>query len=1255
METTLTGTPRISIRGNWDIAVIETHIKDYLCHCEMWGDLNISLEEYDCIKEKIAGALGSNPSAKEVKAIFRKYPIVMVTDIISFVLFDYDNNEFWSGWASRFNIDTAINNQTEIGRMVREIFEKFEFKVIEDGGYVYVTPILCQAGIPSSCFDKLFDILDSTLNSSYFMAREIVSELMSYRSYLIDAPVERYFRLHTERAIELIVQLRQMMHAVGDLSVSRELTELPEVHSVEQRIVKRYAQWSAEIKKMGKKSRKNTQYYFSPKLIYDATKGICLFIPEQTLRQDSIYKLRWTIIGDGVVEDAKIVYSQVYADQNRNYTREANVPVEIANTYTIQLRDNDNDSVLLTNSWVVNGLGNSFDILTFNESGSLLPPTQRYIARKGTIVVFDGRRASITEINSINKVDVNLPYSWADLQAFCAYPTDKDARLTIQTLSEVICIESKKSFDIDLVQVGTLFDEKYKGNETPVYTRFPTVELNGNIGNYNPALLSYWSVVIIHRLSNTKHTAMLSELGFKVYGDCVRFSLGDYAQEYFEGMYGAYDLRIYDGKTRKYFVFYLSPKIDYVANVEDIKSDRSFGHRRAVFYLQKNDAVALEFENESGINSLPAPNMGVDWVEISTTNKRAYINGNLILKSSNSILKIPFKKTLRKLEWNFWDEHENDIEEVGKAKQFYLEDFKETTWRLALHFTNAADRYDVVKLVLEAANSDQLQSKEVMPDGFGNVSVILNLFQDTMAGNLLPQRLMLHISKGFEDYLPICIAVVKSYVQLKNPKYSLTNDRPTVYWDPCCENELLNKSLELISLNDLEMEPLKYPLTDSIRRFKGKGDKAFEGILLDKPLNDGIYYIEAREDLNFSFFDDEEQTAPVFNSDHILCVNGKQVLEKLFFSQSNLVVDWLSATTIALNKLDWIIALERRLRIQIEHGEMLFYSKACAFLLFSLIINSGVKSNLESEIKIKVKEVCANINYFLISNTHRLEILKLLLESSISDNDCKTMINELQLYLFCPNDSVIFDKLSVRRMWDINQEMAILMNLRNCVSNISVDMERVLTRIGNESLQEMIRVTPATYCDSNDWTYCIEQIMSGNCDCEYVSVECSGRVWGDGNEYSNLFVSDRKNNVRRLMPDESHTDGYEIFGKNYLTLIYELTPENQDVTTKQYVDNANKETYKVESLTSKYSPVFPKLHSALRTRLAGNAGIQKLFYQIGCSSALTALSSRKVINSADLQELLPFWKNAIGAYPQLVYRDMILSELHVLFEKGRVS
>lgn len=1251
METTLTGIPRITIRGNWDIGVIENHIKEYLNQCEMWGDLNISLEEYDHIKSRISGALGKHPTAREVMALIRKYPKVMVTDIISFVLYEYDNSEFWSGWASRYNLSLTTSNQTEIGRMVRDIFKRYDFRVIEDGGFVYVTPILCQAGIPSACFDKLFDILDCTLNSSYFMAREIVSELMGYRNYLIDAPVERYFKLHTERAIELIVQLREMMHTVGEVSI--EGADVPDVPGVQPRIVKRYAIWSAEIKQLGTKSRKANQYYFSPKLVYEETRGVCLFIPEQTLRQDSIYKLKWTIISDVNPENVKTVYAQVYDDKSRNYTHELNVPMDFANSYTIQLWDNDNDSIPLTKPWIVHGLGQENEILTFNESGSLLPKTQRYISRKGSIVVFNSSQAKFIEFHNINKIDIELPKSWAGLQAFCAFPAEKDARVTIQTKSGVISLEAKQSFDIELVQIGTLFDEKYNDKETPVYIRFPKVEVIGNIDNYNQGLFDHWQVVIIHRLSNTKHTVMLSELGLKVYSDRVQFSLSEYAQEYYVGLYGAYDLRVYDGKTRKYFTFYLSPKIEYIAHVEEIESDRQFDNRRAAFYVQKNEAVTLEFGPGSGINRLPALNKGADWEEISTTSRPAYIYGQVVFKDSDGLRKIPFRKTIRKLEWSFWDERENDVMEIGKTKQFYLEDFKTTNWRLALRFTDVAVRYDVIKLVLEAANSEPLQSKDVVLDGFGSASVTLNLFQDTMTEYLLPQRLMLYITKGYDDYLPICIAVIKSYVQLKNPKYTLSHERPTVYWDPGRKNELLNKRLEFISLSDLDMEPIKCPLDEKLRRFKGKADKLFEGLVLDKPLKDGIYYIDAREDLEFSFFEDEEQAIPVYDREHIICVNGKQVLEKLLASKSNQVVDWLSGTAIALYKSEWLIVLLEKLRVQIEQGKTVFDSQKCSPLLFSLLINSGEKSNLAMDVKANVRAVCELISNFLISNTDRLVILKLLLESSLTDSDCQLIINELQLYLFCPNNSVFFEKSSVQRMWDLNQDMAILMNVRNCVRNSSIDRDRVLSKIGIESLEEIIKISPKAHCGRQEWKDCLERIFSSQCQCKYVQLECSKRVWGDGAEYSTLFVEDRKGNWSRQLPNESHTEGYELFGKNYLTLIVELIPEIQEATTKYYIEGANKEIYKAENLTLKYAPLFPNLLKVLKHRLADHAGSQRLFYHIGCSSALTALATRNILPSADLQELLPFWKNALGAYPKLVYRDLILAELYSLFTNGR--
>jgi len=332
---------------------------------------------------------------------------------------------------------------------------------------------------------------------------------------------------------------------------------------------------------------------------------------------------------------------------------------------------------------------------------------------------------------------------------------------------------------------------------------------------------------------------------------------------------------------------------------------------------------------------------------------------------------------------------------------------------------------------------------------------------------------------------------------------------------------------------------------------------------------------------------------------------------------------------------------------------MLFDPKGCSPLLFSLLINSGEKSNLAIDVKLNVKAVCELTSNFLITNTDRIEILNYLLGSNISDVDCKNIINELQLYLFCLNNSVVFDKLSVQRMWDLNQEMAILMNVRNCVSNISIDIDRVLSKIGFESLEEIIKITPKANCDSHDWTNCMERIFNRQCKCDYVKFECSKRVWGDGTEYSTLFVADKRGNWSRQLPNESHTDGYEIFGKNYLTLIFELTPENQGVVTKKYIEYANKETYKSENLTLKYAPLFHNFHTVLKKRLGDNAGNQRLFYQIGCSSALTALSTRKAIDAADLQELLPFWKNAMGAYPELVYRDLILAELYLLFIHGR--
>lgn len=1234
---------RITIRNNWSIGVIEQNLREYLSKCEMWGDLNITSGEYSCIKSCIAQELGCSPGPSKVIKLFERYPVLMVTDIVCYVLYEFNNEDFWAPWAKRYDIDINPSSQTEIGRLVRQILRKFNFEVIEDGGFTYVTPIICQAGIPSTCFGKLFDVLDIIKDGSYFNPREIVNDLMGYRSYLIDAPVERYFRLHSDRAIDLVVQLREMMHVVGDISV-KDISEI-EITGIPERIVKRFAEWISENNNLGKKGRKESQYFFSPKLVFDEAKGVCMFLPAQNLRQDSIYKLSWTIIGDDDFANAKIYDSQVHSLNGKNFTREAYVPVDYAYTYTIELRNFEEHIQTLTRPWKIEGLSTESGIIAFNGNGIFLSEKQRHIYRNGTLVICEKTEA--IDCYKVNTMPVILPKSWAKTQANWVYPFDKEAKLTIKHSKGDICLTCNHSFEFSLVQTGTLFNEKYTDKEVPVYTRFPIIEVNGDFGSYNQESFEVWQIIIAHRLSNIKHTAYLGELDYRLDNDRMFIGLYEYAQGSFTKMYGSYDLRIFDGKTRKYLSFYLAPEINYKSSIGDIATSPECIDNREVFAIEKTEDITIEFDYKDEISIIPS-RMGGNWEEIVAATRRAQIFGQIGFRYLDIIHKLPFKKTVRKLEWSFWNENEADITDIGKTKQFYLEDFDRTKWRLVLKLCDPVESYQGIKVVLESTKGEPVQSKEIELDRLGIGLISLSLFYDTMQSNPLPQRLALYITKGDHQYSPIYVALIKKLVQLKNPRYTVQADKPLIYWDRKDGNKLTNKVLEVTPLNPT-LEVVKITIPEKLRRLKNREGALFEGIELDHPIANGMYLIDAVEEVGFSFFEEEEQTVPLFVSEYILCINGKQILEDLFSRKSILVEEWLSATFVAINKLEWINILTKRIREQIEQGGLLFDVSKCSLLLFSLIINSGEKSNLDGEIKSKVREVCELINNYLVTNNHRIEILQILLQSNIANSDCKDIINELQLYLFSPQGSVVFEKTSVQKMWEINDRLAILMNVRNCVKDIGVDIDRVISRIGHEAISDIITFSPIPSCEGGSWLDCFEWLIIGRCECRYVCFQCSTKVWGDGQEYSKLFTADRWGNWSRQIPDESHTEGFTLFGKNYLTLSCELIPETpKDDSLKRYIDNANNVVYKVQNLTAKYKHLFNHFHSVIHKRTDGNGGNQTLFYNIGCASILAALSFRGIIDSKDLQEMLPFWKNVTGAYSELVYRDLVLSYLYTL-------
>ena len=1246
MEVIQSDTKRLTIRANWDIGVIEQTLKDHIVKCQIWGDLDLSIDEYKNIKLRIANALGSGSTALTIKKMFIKYPVTMVSDIINFVLFEFDNNDFWSSWANRFNIYFNANNHTEIGIIAHQIFINYNFEIIEDGGYKYVTPILCQAGIPCACFNKIFDILDSTLNSPYFVTKELIDELRGYRSYLIDAPAERYFRLHPERASELITGLREMMHLLGGLS-SFDSDSLPYFEGVKTRIIKQYVDWRSENKCSGYKSRKSEQYFNSPKLAYDACKGICIYLPGQVLRQDMIYKLQWKIsYNDGV--ETIIEFSQVYNVDGRNTTNEKYVPIDFAKSYKIELFDADETSSLLTSEWCINGMNEDNPVLAFNESGVL--QSQKFISRKGTIVVFDLEKTNIFDKQGVQElIGIDLPKSWSNAGAFEVYPAEKRASITFNTCGEKLKIECKNNFDFELVQSGTLFDEKFSTRDTPVFVKFPIVEISGDVDVCNKLTFINWQVSIIHRLSNTKHTVMLSEIGIMQYYECFRFSLADYAANYFEGLYGPYEIKIYDGKIKHDISFYMSPMIEYSGIIENVSEDMFTLRQKAGFYFKKIDTFDVEFKN--GVKVRPTPIRGNSWNQAFTESNGAFISGQIGFNYDSNKYEIPFKKTIRKLQWQFWNETQNELEEYG-TKLFYSNQLKDEKWRVTLHFTEAKEIFGIYRIVLESSSGEPLQSKELMIDRGGNCIVTMNLFQDTIMAHTLPQKLRLHLSNVNDDLPPICLAVIRNFVEIRNPKFTVIKERPIIYWDR--GNDLVGKKLNLISLNNPELGMLEYPL-DNIKTFNGKEDIKYEGIIINKILSNGAYRIDATENEGDFFFEDDIQnTVYTFQKEQTLYVNAKQLLDEFLKKDDALLYEWLSIGVVSLCKKEWIDVIASRMQKQIEKQKLNFDVNKCTALLFFLLLATNAKSNLCNDIKGKVIDICESVNLWCMTDYDRVEILKRLLDSNMTDNECLFIIEALQLYLFKSNGTLLFDRRCMQRLWELNENIAVLANIRSCTLDVATDLLRISNHINSDVFEQIIKFSPNSSCKTLEWLNCFENVLSGKCRCDKMEFECSKRVWGDGYEWSNLFANVKSNYKLELIPpDDSHTDGYEIMGSNYLTLIYTLITrksEESSCAEKKAIQDA----FKVENLISKYNPTITNIHSVLRMRIGDrNGGVHRLFYLIGAAAILEALASSKRIDYCDLRELLPFWKNTIKAFPKLIYRDLIVAELNIIFENER--
>lgn len=154
-----------------------------------------------------------------------------------------------------------------------ETLEKFHMDKYEDDGLKFITPLICQAGVPDSNLDDIFYALTT---AERFDAHELIAEFKGWRAIYIKKPLKRFISLYEDSALNLIV-------TVHDVMLDGEVAD---DETYEGRIFGQYVEWKEQnLNRKGVFKGKGA-YQEEPTLYMDEDKGLCMILPEYILKDE---------------------------------------------------------------------------------------------------------------------------------------------------------------------------------------------------------------------------------------------------------------------------------------------------------------------------------------------------------------------------------------------------------------------------------------------------------------------------------------------------------------------------------------------------------------------------------------------------------------------------------------------------------------------------------------------------------------------------------------------------------------------------------------------------------------------------------------------------------------------------------------------------------------------------------------------------------------------------------------------------------
>lgn len=1200
---------RITVGQN--LQEMETLIQNEVSICEFWGDLGLSLEEFNALGDCIRRALSNSLSG--IDLICKKFPHCMTTYMVFFAVYKYDYN-FWGALADDLNIPILQPQQENLGYCARKMFGKhsMDYSEAKEETRKNIAPILYEACIPpDSSLEDLFYVLSYDAYRA-FDPQLIIDDLIDMRSYAIRKPLFRFLsRFKENRAIDYLLE-------VYDAVISAE-----QKNSIHSRYTESYYEWKlTEKSRQGVSNRKEKEHQTRPYLFFDEErKGLSVMLPRIIVESEWIDTAKWIISApDGF---RRTVECKVFGDEGRRFTGVLSIAVPAAEQYTIKLQDSELFDDKSMTQWVIPGIPSDKPIW-FNNGGRQV--NANYILSPYGILILHSS-IDFSELHEVGIEEQYYPYKNDSYRIVGVTPLGSDARLVIDCHGKSIELLSRPQINLEL-HGKHLFNVEALN----LFTEIPQLIIVTEYSVNREALELH--------IGNSVCSVVLNEDRTTI--DLVKCTHGELKS------YGTYSVRLYQrGRFLKQIEFnYVplissnySPTLYWPANRTERNSSKKLRFKRLKEWELSFEGCNVNFDEETCIVDVPS---SVGAIPVSLQS----LSEDFTFRCSFELPVYPFE----------YDIISFNGEAVEKTSKLHRTDLKSLTdeelWFSLRTYGSFAEKD--YSLALKTINGvEQIEAVRLNNKGSGNIN--LSAFYDTIRNSPLPLEIVLICDDMQDEGIPVI------YVSEANSFTSpvmLLDGKKRDYVLLDAEDD--GKDIDVLRFG---FNKLSSHLTYEHSKLCKIENDEFRAYPLPGKLVEGFYMVSG--DKNESFFDIDEDSFSfdqgngliyvrcpredkhIRTSKHLLDLLLKDILNKKTADELKEAMSYKILTVPSMLSQIEIVQLDD---FDIERLVALAY-----------MANEKIENNKKKLLELLMRRISVS----LMKRGDRYRIIELLSELETPQEVFDTCLKEYSLLLFYSDNSERQLLAGKIEMYSPELSMVLMMStdgsIRDCMWK-----EKYIDLIGKDAIKHML------YVPGNDDTIdpvteqkrFIREEPENN-----VSIRVDDQIAGNLNAIQGMITFDKwgtpKFDVTRK-PDYGlyfhrirYVDQYVNWYKNTHDKNDEIYPEirsKMDCAVEEYGDkllNCIKDLNKHVDWKWLSKPYLEAVEQRTDPS-ASKSSYGWFFYLQGVAAFLTRLPiDRKYDDKRKIG--IKFMSEASVIAPKLSQRDILMAQVYIYLKRKEES